>query len=165
MSTKQATYVAVIVACAVVIGWLMWPSQRYYRSIGDHEIRIRIGSDEAGSTQMKIHASYSKKWAIMWGYTAVPLPPDFQSPKFVTIEDDTSNLVCVYDANGCGFIMIVDRSDHDWYVGGKNGGSHLSSMEKWRAHFRTLRKKHPEIPYEWYFDDDDAKVPIGAQQR
>ena len=48
--------------------------------------------------------------------------------------------------------MIVDQSDHDWYIGGMSGGVNISGLEKWQQHFETLLETNPEIPYGDYFD-------------
>jgi len=66
--------------------------------------------------------------------------------------DDVNQLFCVYDDNDYGFLMIVDQSDHDWYIGGMSGGVKISGPGKWKRHFQTLQAKNPNIPYADYFN-------------
>ncbi len=87
----------------------------------------------------------------MSGYNSVNLPPIYSKPTFTTLHEPDEELICIYDNNDYGFLMVVDQSDHDWYVGGKAGGVNIASIEKWSRHYNTIKAKHPEVPYSHYF--------------
>lgn len=127
----------------------------YKRNFGDHKVKIWISADDAGSDQQKIHGSYYQRgFVLMYGYNSVELPAEFETPSFTTVLDESNHLICIYDNSNYGFLMIVDQSDHDWYIGGTSGGVKRSRLEKWQQHFNTLLKTNPEIPYGDYFDTE-----------
>ena len=149
----------VVLVLLVLAGAIIFRDRSIYRrSFGDHVVMIWISADDADSDQKKIHGSYYPRFALMSGYRSVNLPKKFRSPTFTTIEDKTEKLVCIYDNNSFGFLMLVDQSDNDWYVGGMHGGVNISKMEKWIRHYNTIRALRPEIPYGHYFDESDPLI-------
>lgn len=149
---KRSIIIATVFTCLIAVAWIVpRVTNLYYRSFGDHIVRIWISADDAGSTQQKIHGSYFHRFAIMSGYNSVNIPPIYSKPTFTTLHEPGEKLICIYDNNDYGFLMIVDQSDHDWYVGGMSGGVDISPIEKWSQHFNTIKAKHPEVPYSHYF--------------
>lgn len=149
---KRSIIIATVFTCLIAVAWIVpRVTNLYYRSFGDHIVQIWISADDAGSTQQKIHGSYFPRFAIMSGYNSVNIPPIYSKPTFTTLHEPGEKLICIYDNNDYGFLMIVDQSDHDWYVGGMSGGVDISPIEKWSQHFNTIKAKHPEVPYSHYF--------------
>ncbi len=147
----------------IAVAWIVpRMTNLYYRSFGDHIVQIWISADDAGSTQQKIHGSYFPRFAIIGGYNSVNLPPTYSTPTFTTFHEPSDKLICIYDNNDYGFLMIVDQSDHDWYIGGMSIGVNISPKEKWLQHFNTIKAKHPGVPYSHYFrplpDEPDEKA-------
>ena len=154
-----------IILATIVIGilFIWWFSRSdnsiYTRNFGDHKVKIWISADDAGSGQKKIHGSYHERgFVLMYGYNSVDLPATFETPTFSTVVDESNQLVCIFDNNDYGFLMIVDQSDHDWCIGGMSGGVKLSGPEKWQQHFETLLQTDPEIPYADYFDRESKNA-------
>lgn len=146
----------VVLVLLVLAGDVIFRDRSIYRrSFGDHVVMIWISADDAGSDQKKIHGSYYPWFALMSGYNSVNLPKKFRSPTFTTVEDKKEKLVCIYDNSGYGFLMLVDQSDNDWYIGGKHGGVKMSKLEKWIRYYNTLRTTRPGIPYGYYFDESE----------
>ncbi|MFM8216650.1 MAG: hypothetical protein ACKN82_18690 [Pirellula sp.] len=123
------------------------PDRLYYKPFGDHIVKIWISADDAGASQQKIHGSYFRRYDLMIGYNSVNLPTTFTKPTFTTIHEPVDELICIYDNNGYGFLMIVDQADDDWYIGGMTIGARISPLDKWSRHYDTIRSKHPEVPY------------------
>ncbi len=89
--TKTVTRLGIIVlssACLFVLAWIIFrPNYLYYKSFGDHIVKIWISADDAGSSQQKIHGSYFRRYDLMIGYNSVNLPPTFTKPTFTTIHE------------------------------------------------------------------------------
>ncbi len=152
MRFGKPTFALLSLICVGAVLLAAFSNRRpYSRIFGSHVVEIWISADDAGSSQQKIHGSYSPRFALMRGYKSVNLPEHFETPTFTTIQEPTDNLFCIYDNNGYGFLMLVDQSDHEWAIGGKAGGSlGFSPHYKWSKRFANLRNKHPEVPY-WHY--------------
>ncbi len=67
---------------------------------------------------------------------------------FSAIKDARSGIICVFDNNSVGFLLIYDPVTDDlWDSTGRSGGWHGSESSEWAARLAQLVDRNPTIPY------------------
>ena len=67
---------------------------------------------------------------------------------FATVADSDSGVVCVFDTNDVGFLLLYNRKTEDlWDSTRDSGGWHGSDRAEWQTLLNELRSRHPVIPY------------------
>lgn len=80
--------------------------------------------------------------------------PGIESATFSSIYDHQSHLICIFDNNNCGFIMIVHDGSRRLCV----GHSRKYSSDLCPGNYKYLKAKYPRIPYSHYFEGDSDTV-------
>ena len=144
--------VIAIVVCAVamiIVGFVVNRSSILFEHQLSARYRLTIREKSQSSTQVVLEITYHNPPAI--GTYAVAEQTIARTSKplsFSAIKDASSGIICVFDNNGVGFLLIYDPIEDDlWDSTGRSGGWHGSESSEWEARLAQLVDRNPTIPY------------------
>lgn len=114
----------------------------YYQHVGSRWIDIWIEKDRITGSPVLSVMTLPGRFVLMSSASSVDTPPGIETATFSTIYDQASGLICVYDNDDCGFILIV----HDLSGMEVLGYGNILQDKNWLEKYEFLRSKYPEIP-------------------
>lgn len=114
----------------------------YYQHVGSRWIDIWIRKDQTTGSQVLSVMTLPGRFVLMSSASSVDKPPGIETATFSTIYDEASGLICVYDNDDCGFILIVHDISGMEVLGYRN----ILEDDFWLEKYEFLKSKHPEIP-------------------
>jgi hypothetical protein len=144
--------VIAIVVCAVAMIIVGFVANRL-SILFEHQLsaryRLTIREKSQSSTQVVLKITYHNPPAI--GTYAVAEQTIARTSKpmsFSAIKDASSGMICVFDNNGVGFLLIYDPiADDLWDSTDRSGGWNGSKSSEWEDRLAQLVDRNPSIPY------------------
>jgi hypothetical protein len=156
-------FTAFVCFCLAVVIWDGRRGKLFVRTFGTHVLQVSEGAeiDSTGEHIRLFNTSYFEPHQLMFASrpfrVACNVKPTFQ---FV-VKD---GLVCVFDDIGIGYMVIIDQSNHQWFVTSTEsmtGGESIEEFNKWCTKYQRLKSAFPELPYEQYFSiSNDTGKPV-----
>jgi hypothetical protein len=141
-----------IVACAVamiIVGFVVNRSSILFEHQLSARYRLTIREKSQSSTAVVLGITYHNPPAIgMYVDAEQTIARPSEPLSFSAITDASSGIICVFDKNGVGFLLIYDPiADDLWDSTGRSGGWHGSESSEWEARLAQLVARNPTIPY------------------
>jgi hypothetical protein len=144
--------VIAIVVCAVamiIVGFVVnrWSILFEHQLSARHRLTIR--EESQSSNEVVLGITYHNPPAIgMYTVGEQTIARPSTPLSFSAIKDASSGIVCVFDNNGVGFLLIYDPIEDDlWDSTGRSGGWHGSESSEWETRLAKLVERNPAIPY------------------
>lgn len=111
--------------------------------------RLTIREKSQSSTEVVLGITYHNPPAIgMYAVAEQTIARPSKPLSFSAIKDASSGIICVFDNNGVGFLMIYDPIEDDlWDSTDRSGGWNGSESSEWEARLAQLVDRNPTIPY------------------
>ena len=154
MRKAIATAVVLVTLIAAVFAWQR-SSILFEHQLSDlYRLTIRqVSSPSTGKVTLK--TTYHNPPAI--GMYAVAEQTVFRPAaqlSFTSITDTDTGVICVFDNNDIGFLLMYNPITQDlWDSTGRSGGWNGSDSTQWQSLLTQLRLRNPTIPYH--------ELPIG----
>jgi hypothetical protein len=132
----------------------------YRRYFGDDCLEIRLSGeiDYDGTRHRTLVTAYYDPPSLMHPTCGVAFrTPDARKPKFESVYDEPSSLLCVYDTNGWGYIAIVNTRRKDGFSAPSMPYFTEDTID-WRDEFDLLKAKYPELPYAEVFEYAEKRL-------
>jgi hypothetical protein len=148
-SMRVAIAIVVCAVAMIIVGFVVnrWSILFEHQLSARHRLTIREKSQS--STQVVLGITYHNPPAI--GTYAVAEQTIARTSKplsFSAIKDASSGIICVFDNNGVGFLLIYDPIEDDlWDSTGRSGGWNGSKSSEWEDRLAQLVDQNPTIPY------------------
>jgi hypothetical protein len=144
--------VSAIVVCAVamiIVGVVVNRSSILFEYQLSARYRLTIREKSQSSTQVVLGVTYHNPPAIgMYVDAEQTIARTSRPLSFSAIKDVSSGIICVFDNNDVGFLLIYDPIEDDlWDSTGRSGGWHGSESSEWEALLAQLVDRNPSIPY------------------
>lgn len=144
--------VIAIVVCAVamiIAGFVVNRSSILFEHQLSARHRLTIREKSQSSTAVVLGITYHNPPAIgMYAVAEQTIARTSEPLSFSAITDASSGIICVFDNNGVGFLLIYDPiADDLWDSTGRSGGWHGSESSEWEARLAQLVDRNPTIPY------------------
>lgn len=122
--------------------------QPLYTQAISHRCKLTVRLAESSQNGAKLHVTFHYPPAIGM-YSVADL--EVKNPKggfqFASVTDENTQLQCVYDANGSGFVFLYDhKTDDEWITGHPTG--YADSPTLWSDRYALIRARFPTIPYD-----------------
>lgn len=144
--------VLAIVFCAVamiIVGFVVNRSSILFEHQLSARHRLTIRQKSQSSNELVLGITYHNPPAIgMYAVAEQTIARPSKPLSFSAIKDASSGIICVFDNNGVGFLLMYDPiADDLWDSTGRSGGWHGSESSEWEARLAQLVDRNPTIPY------------------
>lgn len=142
----------VILVCAVamiIVGFVANRSSILFEHQLSERHRLTIREKSQSSNEVVLGITYHNPPAIgMYAVAEQTIARPSKPLSFSAIKDASSGIICVFDNNGVGFVLIYDPIEDDlWDSTGRSGGWNGSKSSEWGARLAQLVDRNPTIPY------------------
>ncbi|AMV34970.1 hypothetical protein VN12_22780 [Pirellula sp. SH-Sr6A] len=144
--------VIAILVCAVamiIAGFVVNRSSILFEHQLSARHRLTIRQKSRSANEIVLGITYHNPPAIgMYAVAEQTIARPSKPLSFSAIKDASSGIICVFDDNGIGFLLLYDPTEDDlWDSTGHSGGWHGSKSSKWEARLAQLVVRNPTIPY------------------
>jgi hypothetical protein len=154
MRIRSIGYLAIVLGVAILLWFAFKPKVIFSEQFGSHVVRITEGAEiESDGERIRIvNVSYYDPPAIM--YPSRTFQCGSRTSKIAFESKQKNGLVCVYDTDDIGIVLIADQKTNDWFVTSTESDTGEVSAEKfefWRTKYWELKTVFPDLPHEKYF--------------
>ncbi len=141
-----------ILVCAVtmlIVGLVVNRSSILFEHQLSAQHRLTIRQKSQSSNQVVLGITYHNPPAIgMYAVAEQTVARPAKLLSFSAIKDAGSGIICVFDNNDIGFLLMYDPSQDDlWDSTGRPEGWNGSKPSEWEVLLSQLVDRNPAIPY------------------
>ena len=141
--------ILVFAVAMVIVGFVVNRSPILFEHQLSARHRLTVRQQSKSSNEIVLGITYHNPPAIgtyMVAEQTITRPSNPLS--FSAIKDASSGIICVFDNNGVGFLLMYDPiADDLWDSTGRSGGWNGSKSSEWEDRLAQLADRNPAIPY------------------
>lgn len=144
--------VVAILVCAVamiIVGFVANRSSILFEHQLSARHRLTIREQSQTSNEVVLGITYHNPPAIgMYAVAEQTITRPSTPLSFSAIKDSSSGIICVFDNNNVGFLLMYDPIEEDlWDSTGRSGGWNGSKSSEWEGRLAQLADRNPTVPY------------------
>lgn len=146
---RKAIAIVAFLVALIFAGFVWHRSSILFEHQLSADYRLTIRQKSASTNTITLSITYHNPpaiWLVAVAEQSVKRP---SSPlSFSAITDEDSGVICVFDNNDVGFLLIYNPNTDDlWDSTGRSGGWNGSDSSEWQTLLAQLVARNPMIPY------------------